>query len=156
CKELLVNLLTESEVATYLTKRFPARSMLRELARVIHQRTDGNALFMVQLVNSLVSQLQVGKTDGLWEVRDEAEKVCLPDTLRQLIEYKLEKLHPEERRLLEAASVTGREFGAAAVASAIGDETVQIEERCAELVRSQQFIQLMGTNEWPDGTVTTR
>ncbi len=155
CKELLVNLLTESEVSTYLAKRFLASSAPRELAKVIHQRTDGNALFMVQLVNSLASRLQAKKTDGLWK-KEEAEEVCLPDTLRQLIEYKLEKLHPEERRLLEAASVTGREFGAAAVAAAVGEEAVQIEERCAELVRGHQFIQLTGTSEWPDGTITTR
>jgi hypothetical protein len=56
CEELALDFLTEQHVAEYLTRRFSTPSpalagegrlpaTLRKLSRLIHQRTDGNALF---------------------------------------------------------------------------------------------------------------
>ena len=156
CKELPVKLLTESDVATYLALRSPDSPVLAGLAGLIHQCTDGNALFMINVVNTLTG-CGLGETvEGFKEIRNGAEVIRLPDTLRQLIEHQVWKLHPEDRHILEAGSVTGREFVAAAVAAALGKDAVQIEERCTELVRHHQFIQMRGEQEWPDGTITTR
>lgn len=156
CKELPIKLLTESDIAKYLALRFSDHPILTGLARLIHQRTDGNALFMINVVNALASRGVGERADGLKELRSGAEAIRLPDTLRQLIEHQIGKLHPEDRLILEAGSVTGREFVAAAVAAALGKDAVQIEERCTDLVRRRQFIQPKGAQEWPDGTITTR
>jgi hypothetical protein len=48
------------------------------------------------------------------------------------------------------------EFSAAAVASAIGKETVEVEDCCEELARKQQFVKMVGVGEWPDGTIAGR
>jgi predicted ATPase len=57
---------------------------------------------------------------------------------------------------LEAASVAGVEFSAAAVAAGVNLEELDVEERCAALARREQFLQARGTAEWPDGTVAAR
>ena len=44
----------------------------------------------------------------------------VPETLRQLIEQQFERLAPAEQALVEAASVAGVEFAAAAVAAGVG------------------------------------
>src|SRR5438093_5591603 len=73
-----------------------------------------------------------------------------------MIEKQLERLSPEDQRVLGAASVAGMEFSAAAVAASIDAEMAQVEEQCAGLVRREQFLRARGTSEWPDGTVAAR
>lgn len=87
----------------------------------------------------------------------------MPASLQQVIEHHLERLRPEEQRLLEVASVAGAEFSAAAAAGLETDrdrdreeETAAVEERCEALVRREQFLKARGTAEWPDGTVAAR
>lgn len=156
CKEIPLQLLSEQEVATYLAKRFPDHAVSTELASVIHHRTEGNALFMVNLVNELASQGLILEKEGNWEIRDIATELSIPESLRQVIEQKFEHLNAEERQVLEVASVEGGEFTAVAIAAGIGKETLEVEECCASLVRQGQFIRGWDTLQWPDGTVTAR
>ena len=56
CEELRLKLLSEEDVAGYLAKRFP-RSGSRQsdsLAAMIHERTDGNPLFIITVIDYLV------------------------------------------------------------------------------------------------------
>src|SRR5262245_19327322 len=75
CEELALDFLTAEDVAEYLAVRFtggaPGRAPLQTLAHLIHQRTDGNPLFMVNVVNDLIAQGVVTKMNGEWELRGE-------------------------------------------------------------------------------------
>ena len=82
--------------------------------------------------------------------------VDIPESLRHVIDQQLEQLHPAERACLEAASVAGREFSAAAVAAGTDDRVEELEARYAALARRGQFVQACGTETWPDGTITAR
>ena len=55
--------------------------------------------------------------------------------------------------MLEAASMAGVEFSAAAVAAGLGTEVEQIEEWCEGLARRQLFLRPTEVAMWPDGTV---
>jgi len=79
----------------------------------------------------------------------------VPENVRQMIRVQLEELKPEERRVLEAASVGGVEFSAPTVAAALQEGTIPVEEWCEGLTRRGQFLRPAGVGEWPDGTVTT-
>src|SRR4029453_7470185 len=46
CVELPLTLLPEDPVATYLASRFPGLPRVDQLSRLVHQRTEGNPLFM--------------------------------------------------------------------------------------------------------------
>ena len=56
CEELRLKLLGEEDVAGYLAKRFSSDRSLQSdsLATMIHERTDGNPLFMISVVDYLV------------------------------------------------------------------------------------------------------
>ena len=58
CAELPLAFLSEAAVAEYLTRRLPGYQEPAALARIIHQRTDGNPLFMVHVVEELLTQGQ--------------------------------------------------------------------------------------------------
>jgi len=54
----------------------------------------------------------------------------VPESLRQMIDKQLERLTPQERRVVEAASVAGREFSTATVAAGLEEEQPPVEELC--------------------------
>jgi predicted ATPase len=84
------------------------------------------------------------------------EGMGIPENLRQLIERQLTRVTPDERKILEAASVVGAEFSAAAVAAGAEQSAEAAEVQCEALVRREQFLHARGRSEWPDGTMAAR
>ncbi len=158
CEEMLLDYLSEDAVAAYLAGRCPGREIPAGLAHMLHQRTDGNPLFLVTLVNTLVREGKLVESTAGWELPEglEAMAVDVPDSLRQLIELHLDQVRPEDQTILEAASVAGAEFSAAAVAAGVELDAESVEARCEALARRAQFVQALGTEAWPDGTVAAR
>jgi len=158
CAELSLACLSEAAVAAYLTQRVPVYQEPTALARIIHQRTDGNPLFMVQVVEELMTQGRVGEQqnyEGLHTTPD-ADVVRVPEGIQQMLALQLNRLPLEEQRLLEAASVAGAAFAAASVAAGLASDVVSTEEHCERLAQRQQFLRLAETVAWPDGTITGR
>jgi len=156
--ELTLPYFPEAAVAAYLTRRFAEQRLSDGLVRLLHQRTHGNPLFLVTVVDELVRQgrLREGAPVGDLGGDLEAEVASVPDSLRQLIERQLAQLPSDDQALLEAASVAGQEFAAATVAAVVGETLETVESRCARLTRQGQFLEAQAPMEWPDGTVTSR
>ena len=156
CAELALDYLSEAAVTAYLAQRFGGTRPVAELARVLHQRTRGNPLFLVAIVDELVRQQVVTEAADGWAVRAGVDTITaiIPAHLRALIELQLAHCSPEDQTLLAAASVAGVEFATAAVAAGIERADEEIEARCAALAHQGQFLQAHGQAEWPDGTVT--
>ncbi len=55
-QELPLTLLTKTAVGVYLTARLPGAAITDELVQCIHQRTEGNPLFMVNVVDYVTAQ----------------------------------------------------------------------------------------------------
>ena len=55
-RELPLDYLTEEAVAQYLEVRFPRHQLPKRLARLVHRRSEGNPLFMVNLAEYLVDE----------------------------------------------------------------------------------------------------
>ncbi len=162
CEELSLEELDQPAIGDYLAARFPQNEFPSELSRLIHQRTEGNPLFMVNVVDYLLAAGMIARTDDRWRLQAEFAELQLgvPESIRQMIEKQIGHLGPEEQRLLEAASLAGAEFPAAMVALILKKDgekdAVEVEEMCERLARRGQFLQTSGSSEWPDGTVTAR
>lgn len=158
CEEIALAFLRDAHVAAYLAQRFGGHAFPSELARAVHRRTDGNPLFMVRVVDELVALRVLEQEDGRWRLRRPVAEIgrAVPESLRALIEKQTDRLQPEMRRLLEAASVLGSEFTIGSVAAGLDAEPLGIEERCEELARQGQF--LSASELWirPDGTKVAR
>jgi DNA-binding winged helix-turn-helix (wHTH) protein/predicted ATPase len=158
CEELPLEYLSEEAVAKYLSVRFPANRFPAELAGLIHERTEGNPLFMVNAVDYLVSEGLIVEYEESWELVVGIKKVevGVPDSIRQVIEKQVDHLDSDQQRTLEAASVAGAEFSTLAVVAGLGEDRATVEARCDELARRHQFIQDCGVHELPNGEAMTR
>jgi predicted ATPase/DNA-binding winged helix-turn-helix (wHTH) protein len=158
CCELPLEFLAEAAVAAYLAARFPGRRIPAGLARSLHARTDGNPLFIVNVVDYWLGQgALVDLGDELF-VRPHLEQLetGVPENLRQMIDKHLDRVGADEQRLLEVASVAGVEFSAASVAAGLDDDAMRVEARCERLSRRGHWLRAHGEQAWPDGTVAGR
>src|SRR5262249_15438969 len=100
CRELPLEYLSEEAVRQYLSVRFPTNLFPIHLAGLIRERTEGNPLFMVNLVDYLVVEGLIGEYEGHWKLVREIKNVELgvPDTVRQMIEKQVDHLDAEKQR----------------------------------------------------------
>ena len=73
-----------------------------------------------------------------------------------MIGKKIDALEEDERRTLQYASVEGTEFLSTVVASLLGVDEVDLEERLAHLEKTHRLIETRGEEELPDGSLATR
>src|SRR5262249_37014365 len=116
-RELPLELLPAADVAAYLAGRLQG-PVAPALTAFVHERTDGNALFLVNIVEHLVQERLLARRAGQWTLRagEEASVARLPEEVRQLLTRRLDALPSAARRVLDVASVVGQEFAVAAVA----------------------------------------
>jgi DNA-binding winged helix-turn-helix (wHTH) protein/tetratricopeptide (TPR) repeat protein len=154
--ELRLGELGVAAVATVLGRDLPGAEVPEELARLVHRRTDGVPLFVVQLAQAWTDAGVLRPAGGRWELAGGSggDGQQVPDDLRRLLELQLERLDAADLAMLEAAAVAGVEF-AAATAAGDGPAGVEaVEERCAALARHGRLLRATGPVAWADGTVS--
>lgn len=158
CEELPLDYLTEEAISKYLSVRFPSNGFPPRLGALIHERTEGNPLFMVNAIDYLVAEQLIAEDGDRWELAVGIEKVevGVPESIKQMIEKQYDRLGAKEQRILEAASVTGSEFSALVVAAALGEDQVAVEAPCEEMAGHRQFIQHSGLRTLPNGETVSR
>ena len=154
--EITLDELSVDAIGEYLARRFPGHAFPRDLPGLVRARTDGNALFLVALVDELVADGVIAERDHRWAItRDvHAELAAVPESLRRLIADQLERLEADDRRLVEAASLVGTEFPVALAAAADQRDAADAEARCARLAASGALLRPAGTVTWPSGAVS--
>jgi DNA-binding winged helix-turn-helix (wHTH) protein/predicted ATPase len=162
CQEIALEGLEEEAVVDYVMLRFPAApgqaATLDRLARLVHERTGGTPLFVVNVLDDLMGRgLLIPQGQG-WQLGPDLNALDLgiPESIRRTIERQVDRLDPDERALLETASVIGATFSAVAVADASGQVQTDVEAKLAGLGRHRRFIREAGAVEWPDGTIAGR
>ena len=79
------------------------------LAERIHSQTGGNAFFCRELALHLVDSGVLEQIDGRWSVTVPLEEVGIPDTIRRVVDERLERVPDKARQTLLWAAVIGQE-----------------------------------------------
>ncbi len=160
CREIDVDFLSTEHVEHYLTLEFPENCFPREFAGVVQSRTEGNPLFMVDLLRYLRDRKVIVKSegDGGWRLAQSLPDLSrdLPQSVKSMIERKIEQLSARDREVLAAAAVEGYEFDSASVARAMQADGLEIEERLKVLDHVHAFVKRIAEEEFPDGTLALR
>ena len=159
CREVAVTFLTSADVELYLTQKFPEHRFPPEFASLIHAKTEGSPLFMVDLIRYLGNRGVIAEGEqGRWSLAETVPKIEheLPESVRSMIQRKIDQLSDGQRRLLSVASVQGQEFDSAVVARALDIDTAEVEEQLEILERVHLFVRKIGEREFPDSQLTLR
>lgn len=158
CRELGLAFLTRADIERYLALEFPEHAFPPELATLVHDRTEGSPLFMADLLRYLRDRGVLTQKDGRWTLGQSIPGLerDLPESVRSMIQQKIDQLEDDDRALLVAASVQGQEFDSAVVTEALGLDAADVEERLEVLDRVHAFVSLVGEEELPDRTLALR
>src|SRR5262245_60043397 len=100
--------------------------------------SEGNPLFVGELVRMLVNNGALKREGDRWTAGSELANLEMPPTIHALLAARIERLRPEERTVLERAAVVGRQFSRGAVAHLLPREAQgDLDPRLEALRRSE-------------------
>ena len=103
-------------------------------------RADGIPLYAVETIRMLVADGRLEAADGAWRPTGDLGDLEVPATLHALVAARLDGLGPEERQLIQVASVLGQSFTLAALAAVTGDDEAGLTARLASLRRRELLV----------------
>jgi hypothetical protein len=124
-----------------------------EIRAQILARAEGVPLYAVETVRMLLDRGLLAEADGVYEPTGPIEELEVPETLHGLIAARLDGLAPEERRVLQDASVLGKTFSKEALASLSRVVREEFEPLLASLVRRKSWASRL-THAHPSGDST--
>src|SRR5262245_58860241 len=99
--------------------------------------SEGNPLFLGELVRMLVDDGALKREGDRWTAGVDLAAVDIPPTIHALLAARIERLRAEDRLVLERAAIVGRQFSRAAVAHLLSRETMDLDARLEALRRSE-------------------
>jgi class 3 adenylate cyclase/tetratricopeptide (TPR) repeat protein len=82
---------------------------LDPLKRMLAARTEGNPLFLEESVRALVETGVLAGEPGAYRLARPVEAIEVPATVQAILAARIDRLPAEEKRLLQAASVVGKD-----------------------------------------------
>ncbi|MEY2934323.1 MAG: Serine/threonine-protein kinase PrkC, partial [Pseudomonadota bacterium] len=158
CEELTLAAFSREHIRSYLDQLLQPNDFSGALAQCLQARTEGHALFMARLVQYLIDRGDIVSTARGWRLTRPAQEldIELPDSVRGLIQRRLELLDDEQRRVLQYASVEGDEFTTAVLARLLELPEESVQERLAPLRDVHRLVQQLGEDSPAPGCHTLR
>jgi DNA-binding winged helix-turn-helix (wHTH) protein/predicted ATPase len=155
CHELALGPLTERDVQRYVAGELQSDRLPRGLVSFLYSSTEGNPLFMVDLLKHLRHERMVVQQAGGWEVSGHLDQIRhdLPESTRSMIDRLLGALTEGDCQLLKDSSVQGWEFDTAVLAEATKRDPIAVERRLKRLADTG-IVTPIRERSLPDGTLS--
>ncbi len=127
--------LSSREIEEMLNGLVPG--MPEDLTTQIVERSEGVPLYAVETVRMLMGQGQLVDHGDGFELEGESPELAIPETLHALVAARLDTLDPEDRQLLQKASVLGQTFTVKSVADLASLSPGEVEERLEPMIRRE-------------------
>jgi tetratricopeptide (TPR) repeat protein len=124
---------------------------LEPLKRLLLARTQGNPLFLEESVRSLVDEGALVGDRGAYQLVKPPEIVHVPPTVQAILAARIDRLPPEDKALLQTASVVGNYVPVAVLAGVAGTAADALAEGLGRL-QAAEF--LYETSLFPDAEYT--
>jgi class 3 adenylate cyclase/tetratricopeptide (TPR) repeat protein len=102
--------LSEGDAARVAENLLGSADLDSEVRGRIVEAAEGNPLFVEQMLSMMVDEGQLHLEGDRWMAAADLEQVAVPPTIQALLGARLDLLGPEERAIIEAASVAGLVF----------------------------------------------
>jgi class 3 adenylate cyclase/tetratricopeptide (TPR) repeat protein len=124
-QEIRLSDLSDRDTRELVESLLDARDVPQELVAFLEERTGGNPFFVEEIVNSLLENNTLTRNGESWELTGAFDTAAVPTTIRGVIAARIDRLDAERRRILQEASVIGREFMFTILSQVSGDATLE-------------------------------
>jgi predicted ATPase/class 3 adenylate cyclase len=107
---LLLEPLTDDESGRLVENLIGAAALAADARARILEAAEGNPLFVEEMLAMLIEEGILVRRDGTWTAARDLSEVQIPSTITVLLASRLDRLDPEERRVLDRAAVEGKVF----------------------------------------------
>lgn len=116
--QLQVGRLMPAEVRAFVGGALHQPEIDADLAAILYRYTEGNPLFVKQILQALFDEGLLWLGASGWEWRD-LERMALPTAIDDLLNRRLQRLSPKATKALAVASILGRTFDVDDVAQSV-------------------------------------
>jgi adenylate cyclase len=106
------------------------------LAELVHERTAGNPFFIEEIVRALAEGGNLEGDRGAYRLAKPVEDAVVPVSVQTVLAARIDRLGPDAKRLLQAASVAGKEVSEAALHMVSGMSEEEGEAAIRELIEA--------------------
>lgn len=114
-------------------------SVSSDFGQAVHRETEGNPFFVEEVLKALIEQGSVRRESGRWK-RCELSELIIPQSVKEAIGHRLNRIGKESNEVLRAAAVLGKVFTFKELMTTVGDKSedavldVLDEAACAQLI----------------------
>ncbi len=113
-----------------------------ELSRQLSSETDGNPFYAGELLRHMrESGAIVVRDDGSWIVRDTVDRLGIPQSVREVVGHRIERLGEEAQKVLQVAAVIGPEFDQALIQQITGHSDDALLDLLEEAVEASVLVE---------------
>jgi class 3 adenylate cyclase/tetratricopeptide (TPR) repeat protein len=126
-RQLRIDPLPASSADDLLTSLLGTDQSLDALKRALIDRTEGNPLFLEESVRTLAETKALIGERGAYRLAQAAEVIQVPATVQAILAARIDRLPPEDKRLLQAAAVIGKDvpFALLLATAELGEEDLR-------------------------------
>ena len=154
CEEIDLESLSEIELGNWLAARL-GEPAPQHFVQTLHAHTAGLPLFVVNVVDELLSSGALRRIDQAWCFPDTAA-LGVPRSIIGLIESQIARLTPEQQRVLGAASVAGIEFSQLPLAAVLQTTPETLQALLDDLLVRLPWLRTTGASSFAGDQLSAR
>jgi class 3 adenylate cyclase/tetratricopeptide (TPR) repeat protein len=139
-QQIALQPLDESDARALVGNLLWIEDLPEPVRELILQKAEGNPFFVEEVIRSLLDSGLVVREGEHWRATAEIGGVRVPDTLTGVITARLDRVPDSPRRVIQAASVIGRQFEHAVLAD-VHDEPVTLPPSLSDLQRRELILE---------------
>src|SRR6185503_3735695 len=99
-----------SAAAVLMLDELLAGELPEHVTEMVVRQAEGNPFFIEEIVESLIDQGALRRSNGEWSLSEQQAGIAVPDSVQAVLASRIDLLPPAEKAALQAASVIGRVF----------------------------------------------
>ncbi len=136
-KEIKLPQLDQADVAA-LAEKMVGGSLHSELADRLAEESQGNPLFVVESLRMLSEHGSLVQDSGHWRLS--IDEVGIPTKIKDIILRRVSMLKPNQRRILDLASVIGERFDVELLGAVLGQDSLDVLETLNAVGQSSSLV----------------
>lgn len=132
-------------LSLYLKTEFPNNAFDADFVDFLYDKTEGNPLFIAEIINLLKEQGILAPKNDLWQITERVADIDIPPTIKEVINKRIGYLRDEIKRVLKYASIEGERFSSVTLSKLLEWEELTLLEELEVLEKIHRLIEKLET-----------